>query len=144
MTMSDSQRYPWNHLILIIWKRYCSFSRFNSVLIMIIPICFPAVEVLLRVAFPYGYALNFFKIKFLHDVKSIILFKWIFKITKIIDLDCLHITNSLPPPFLLPSAPGDMFTILFFEKRSFRYENDEEISKTKRSFLKTIVFLIKS
>ena len=29
---------------------------------------------------------------------------------------------------------------VFFEKRSFRYENDDEKSKTKRSFLKTIVF----
>ena len=28
----------------------------------------------------------------------------------------------------------------FFKKRSFRYENDDENRKTKRSFLKTIVF----
>ena len=132
MTMSDSQRYPWNHLILIIWKRYCSFSRFNSFLIMIIPICFPAVEVLLRVAFPYGYALNFFKIKFLHDVKSIILFKWIFKITKIIDLDCLHITNSLPPrsSYLLHLGICLLFYFLKNDRfdmkttRKYRKQND--------------------
>ena len=29
---------------------------------------------------------------------------------------------------------------IFFKKRSFRYENDDENRKTKRSFLKTIVF----
>ena len=28
----------------------------------------------------------------------------------------------------------------FFEKRSFRYENDDEKSKTKQSFLKAIFF----
>ena len=30
--------------------------------------------------------------------------------------------------------------LIFFKKRSFRYENDDEKSKTKRSFLKTIIF----
>ena len=33
-----------------------------------------------------------------------------------------------------------MLTFSSFEKRSFRYENDDEKTKTKRSFLKTIVF----
>jgi len=33
-----------------------------------------------------------------------------------------------------------MLTFHFSEKRSFHYENDDEKSKTKRWFLKTIVF----
>ena len=33
----------------------------------------------------------------------------------------------------------ELITFSFFFKRSFRYENDDENRKTKRSFLKTIV-----
>ena len=36
-----------------------------------------------------------------------------------------------------------MLKFSFFEKQSFRYDNDDEKSKTKQSFLKTIVFFKK-
>ena len=35
----------------------------------------------------------------------------------------------------------DVNVFIFFEKQSFRYENDDEKSETNRSFLKTIVFI---
>ena len=42
------------------------------------------------------------------------------------------------------SCIGLLTFSFFFLKRSFRYENDDENRKTKRSFLKTTVFFLKS
>ena len=42
---------------------------------------------------------------------------------------------------IVQPIPRDVNVFIFSEKRSFRCDNDDKKSKTKRSFLKTIVFL---